>query len=218
MPSIFNFAAGISNARMCRSKVDIGFIIDGSGSVGVQNWKRELQFITQMTRFFNLGPGTARAAVVTFSDPRYTKLQIKLSNFKDPVAFWAAVNKLDYYGYRTRIDIALDIAYKDMFSKENGARRGVPKLLFLVTDGKQNPKYDSGRKIRLKEHVSPLHDSGVTVVAIGVGSKVGKDELEEIAGPTENIYNVKDFKQLSSPEFASKLSGRFCQYTREYLF
>ena len=40
-------------------------------------------------------------------------------------------------GSTTRIDRALKLAHQVMFTKENGGRGAVPKILILLTDGAQ---------------------------------------------------------------------------------
>ena len=42
-------------------------------------------------------------------------------------------------GYTTRIDRALRLAQKTMFTPENGARAGQANILILLTDGSQSP-------------------------------------------------------------------------------
>ena len=51
-------------AVFCQSKVDVGFILDSSGSLGLSNYKIEKQLLKQLAAGFGQ---ESRVAVITFS-------------------------------------------------------------------------------------------------------------------------------------------------------
>ena len=61
------------------------------------------------------------AGVVVFSDIRpYSQLEIKFDQYYDLKPFLEHVERLPFYAYRTRIDLAFEIADKELFSKAGG--------------------------------------------------------------------------------------------------
>lgn len=45
---------------------DLIFVLDGSGSEGLQNFNRQLQFVSNFTKQFEIGPDHTRVALVSF--------------------------------------------------------------------------------------------------------------------------------------------------------
>merc|ERR1719183_2032174 len=58
--------------RACGATADIGFLLDGSGSVGKEGWKAQLDFVRDFTGAIQASKDTAHIAVATFAGPRYS--------------------------------------------------------------------------------------------------------------------------------------------------
>lgn len=56
---------------------------------------------------------------------------------------------------------------------------------------------------------------GVTVYALGVGSRVDQAELEQIASGSQNVYNSTSFKDLKN--IAGEIRHHFCRGIEEFL-
>ena len=56
--------------------------------------------------------------------------------------FIKKVNRIRNFDSNTRIDIALKLAKKEMFTEANGMRPNLPNILFLITDGSQTKEDD----------------------------------------------------------------------------
>ncbi len=135
------------------------------------------------------------------------ELSAKLSDYKSNDEFMTAVDKLPFMGYTTRIDKALKVAKDQLFSQPNGARAGVPKILFVLTDGAQTNDIDA---VDPSEIAKTIRESGVTVIVIGIGSKVKTGELTRIAGDQSKMYLAKNFDHLNSAAFLQRLSNNSC--------
>ena len=134
----FQFFTGNYNSYLekCHSMVDVGFILDSSGSLRYQ-YHKEKDFLKALAGAFNIGEDGSRAGVVTFSyDSEHS---IKLKDHMDISSFGAAVDAIPLMGSTTRIDTALRLAQKELFSVENGGRDIAPNILVLLTDGSQTP-------------------------------------------------------------------------------
>ena len=73
------------------------------------------------------------------------------------------------------------------------ARTNLPKVLIVLTDGKQS---SDPRATPLDEAVLPLLQLGVKVLAVGVGNDISRDELKLIVERDQDIFTVDDFDDL----------------------
>ena len=105
--------------------MDIGFVLDASGSVE-EHYKKEKRFVQQLATAFDISKEGSRAGVIQFSDD--AELSIPLSAYTDAESFNMAVEKLSYPMYRTRIDLALKMARDELFDPKNGARPDKKKV------------------------------------------------------------------------------------------
>lgn len=74
---------------------------------------------------FQFSTNGAHGSVIVFSDRinekvQYTKVTIKLNNNLSGFEFGEAINETPYFGFRTRIDLAFELADKVVFTAENG--------------------------------------------------------------------------------------------------
>lgn len=177
-------------------KVDAIFVIDTSGSVLPEQHQRQKDFIKRVAEVNELNKDGLHAGVIVFSQS--SSVEIKLNDYYDLNAFTAAVQKLKQECSVTRIDKGLKQSYDLLLSKRYGARDGVPKVLFLLLDGKQTQQENY---IEPSVAAKPIQDAGVLMKAIGMGSEVDSKELESIAGSIENVYMIKSYKKLGDKSF-----------------
>jgi secreted protein with Ig-like and vWFA domain len=168
--------------------VDIGFLLDGSGSVGNQGFLRVLNFVNQIVSAFNISRETAQAGVTEFSNKPV--IHIKLDDFQDSRLLQDEISKIVDSGGRTRTDLSLQIMSQEFFTYENGSRTGVPKVLVLVTDGKSTGTQP------LSESVKELRKKGVIIYSVGVGDNINVQELKDISRTERDIFVSKDFSSI----------------------
>lgn len=86
------------------------------------------------------------------------------------------------------------------------ARPNVRKVLVLLTDGRQTQDPDV---VALDVASKPLKDMGVKIYAVGVGHKIDKNELEQIASKPSDVFTVDSFTALlgESQTIAAKACG-----------
>jgi hypothetical protein len=168
--------------------VDIGFLLDGSGSVGNQGFLRVLNFVNQIVSAFNISRETAQAGVTEFSNKPV--IHIKLDDFQDSRLLQDEISKIIDSGGRTRTDLSLQIMSQEFFTYENGSRAGVPKVLVLVTDGKSTGTQP------LSESVKELRKKGVIIYSVGVGDNINMQELKSISRTERDVFVSKDFSSI----------------------
>ena len=95
----------------------------------------------------------------------------------------------------TRIDLGLTIAHRLLFTKAyGGARAGVKKLAFILTDGKQNPDKD-GVAVSVAVAAKPLIDANIKTISIGIGKDVNKHELRAMVEFDEDVTLTANFEE-----------------------
>ena len=52
---------------VCKTRLDLAFVIDGSGSVGRANFRRCLYFVRRLIASFKIGRGHTRVGVMVYS-------------------------------------------------------------------------------------------------------------------------------------------------------
>ncbi len=183
--------------------------MDSSGSVR-KHYLDEKFFVQRIASRFEIIEAGSHGGVILFSSHGYIKTVIKFTDFLTTRSFNEAVGLLPFYGYMTRIDTALKLAHTELYTAEGRARPNVRKLLFLITDGRQNPDFENGKRLDPAKEAENLHLSGVQVYAVGIGSKVNHTELSLITKDKSKVYMASDFKELVSDAFVSKVSKRLC--------
>ena len=153
--------------------MDIIYLMDSSGSISLDDFERQKDFVIDLVRVFPIGPSASRAAVVTYHD--WPNVRANFNDFDSTDSFVKAVDAINQTRGRTRIDRAL-IKTSEMFKS---ARRNVQKVLITLTDGAQTPDPDS---MALDEASQLLRDQGVKVYALGVGHMINKNPVEVYGG------------------------------------
>ena len=155
---------------------------------------------------FDISPNGSRAGVVTFS--YNAEHSIKLKDHDDLAGFNTAVDKIPLMGSTTRIDKALRLTQRELFSLSNGARPGIPKILVLLTDGSQTADADA---VDPGDIADELRDQGIRVLVIGIGGGVNQTELLHLGGGQANTFSAASFDELVSSSFIKKVMEKKCE-------
>lgn len=114
----------------CSARVDLAFIIDGSGSIesyGKGNFRRCLNFVRAIVSGFNTDNGQTRIAVVLFSSrPR---LIFDFRRYRRKWQLLRAISRIRYPRGGTKTGSAMRYTYSRVFKY---ARRGVRKVTFRL--------------------------------------------------------------------------------------
>uniref|UniRef100_A0A0B7ART5 Collagen alpha-3(VI) chain n=2 Tax=Arion vulgaris TaxID=1028688 RepID=A0A0B7ART5_9EUPU len=175
----------------CRSKGDVIFVLDTSGSVGEYNFGLMKNFTYNTVQDLQLDNGFFRVGFITFSDSSRIAFQLNTYTTKDEI--FDAIDKIPYvYGY-THTAEALRRVHREMFTVRNGDRPDVPNLLVVVTDGLSNINPEETLpQARL------IKASGTTIVTVAI-NLVNNHELRGITSPPieDNLIEVTDFESLN---------------------
>ena len=189
----------------CQAVVDIGFILESTDSVKAEHRKAK-EFLKFFAASFGISSKGTRAGVVTFS--YFGELSIKLSDHSDISSFNLAVDNIKLMGSTARIDKALCLAQRKLFSLANGGRLGVPKLLILLT-------YSSPvQNARVGEIADELRADGINILVVGIGRYMNATELLQIADSQQNLYITNN---LYASNFVSSTKKDTCERGNAFL-
>ncbi|XP_041665058.1 collagen alpha-1(XIV) chain-like isoform X1 [Cheilinus undulatus] len=178
--------------EVCKAaKADLVFLVDGSWSIGDENFQKIIKFLHSTTGALDqIGPDGTQVAIAQFSDDART--EFKLNSHRDKEQLLDAINKISYKGGNTKTGRAIQHVKQNIFTPEGGVRRGIPNVLVVLTDGRSQ---DDVNKVS-KE----MQMEGYIVFAIGFAD-ADYGELVSIASkPSDrHVFFVDDldaFKKI----------------------
>ncbi|XP_035987117.1 collagen alpha-1(XIV) chain isoform X1 [Fundulus heteroclitus] len=179
--------------EVCKeAKADLAFLVDGSWSIGDDNFMKITQFLySTMGSLDLIGPDGTQVAVAQFSDDART--EFLLSSHGNKEALLEAVQNIRYKGGNTKTGRAIKHVKESIFTPAAGARRAVPKVLVVLTDGRSQ---DDVNKVS-KE----MQMEGYIIFAIGFAD-ADYGELVNIASkPSDrHVFFVDDVDAVKKIE------------------
>uniref|UniRef100_A0A8C2CL42 Collagen alpha-1(XII) chain n=1 Tax=Cyprinus carpio TaxID=7962 RepID=A0A8C2CL42_CYPCA len=170
---------------------DLVFLVDGSWSVGRENFKFIRSFIAAMASAFDLGEDKTRVGVVQYSTD--TRTEFNLNQYFKKAELLRAINSLPYKGGNTMTGEALDHLLKNMFTEAAGARKVFPRVAVVITDGKsQDP---------VEGHAKKLKNAGVEIFTLGI-KEADEEELKQMSSTPyrTHVYTVPNFDMIKAVE------------------
>ena len=167
---------------VCRARLDLGFVVDGSGSVGRRNFARCIHFIQNLVSSFSINRRFTRVGIVVYSNR--PQPQFSFNRYSDARSLVSAIGRIRYPRGGTKTGRALHYARGYLFARSN--RR---KVLVVITDGRS---YD-----RVHAPAAALRRMGVEIVAVGVGKRYNSRQLIEMARDRRHVFTA-GFRNLGS--------------------
>lgn len=164
-------------------------MVDGSWSIGTENFEQIRRFLFTLVNSFDVGPDHIRIGLVQYSTTPRTEFQ--LNTYQDKGDILQYINTLPYMGGGTQTGQGLDFLLQWHFVEAAGsrARQNVPQIAVVITDGKSQDDVDS--------HALRLRRKGIVLYAIGI-KDADVEQLKEIANEphSQHVYSVSDFSAL----------------------
>ncbi|XP_070692202.1 collagen alpha-6(VI) chain [Pempheris klunzingeri] len=168
---------------------DIVFMVDGSWSIGAENFEQIRQFLYTLVNSFDVGPDHVRIGLVQYSTSPRTEFLLNTHQNKQDILQY--ISKLPYMGGGTQTGQGLDFMLNEHFVEAAGSRaaKNVPQIAVVITDGKSQDNVES--------HAQSLKRKGILLYAIGI-KDADEDQLREIANEphSQHVYSVSDFAAL----------------------
>lgn len=174
------------------NKVDLVFLVESTGKMGVANWRRTVLFMKYVADAFDISRTGTRLGFVM--EGRTFQIVVNLNRIVKKPLLLAVMGLIPLPFGNGKIGKGLSDV-KDLVLNPS-ARRNIPQVLIVLTDGKSIDD--------ITQPVKSLADSGVEIFTVGLGKRVSLGQLAKIASfpSTTHMYHGK-FKEVV--KIASKL-------------
>ncbi|XP_077702810.1 matrilin-2 isoform X1 [Canis aureus] len=189
--------------RCTEGPLDLVFVIDGSKSLGEENFEIVKQFVAGIIDSLAVSPKAARVGLLQYSTQ--VRTEFTLGDFSSARDMKKAVAHMKYMGKGSMTGLALKHMFERSFNPVEGARPvspGVSRVAIVFTDGRAQDDVSAwARRARA---------GGITMYAVGVGKAI-EEELQEIASePTDkHLFYAEDFSTMG--EISEKLKKGICE-------
>ncbi|XP_076767367.1 matrilin-2 isoform X3 [Arvicanthis niloticus] len=200
----FRLAEDGKRCRRCtEGPIDLVFVIDGSKSLGEENFEIVKHFVTGIIDSLAVSPKAARVGLLQYSTQ--VRTEFTLRGFNSAKDMKKAVAHMKYMGKGSMTGLALKHMFERSFTQVEGARplsTRVPRVAIVFTDGRAQDD--------VSEWASKAKANGITMYAVGVGKAI-EEELQEIASePTDkHLFYAEDFSTMG--EISEKLKQGICE-------
>ncbi|XP_017333441.2 collagen alpha-6(VI) chain isoform X1 [Ictalurus punctatus] len=168
---------------------DIVFLVDGSWSIGTENFQKIRDFLLTLVNSFDVSPNKVQIGLVQYSNSPHSEFYFNSFETKQKILDY--ITNLPYRGGGTKTGLGLNFLLKQHFVKEAGSRAkdGVPQIAVVITDGQSQDN--------VEPHAQDLKHQGIILYAIGI-KDADMEQLKEIATKPhdQHIYSVSDFTAL----------------------
>uniref|UniRef100_K7G470 Matrilin 2 n=1 Tax=Pelodiscus sinensis TaxID=13735 RepID=K7G470_PELSI len=189
--------------RCTEGPIDLVFVIDGSKSLGENNFEVVKEFVSGILDSLEISPKAARVGLLQYSSQVRTEFTLRqFSTVKD---MKKAVSHMKYMGKGSMTGLALKQMFERSFTEAEGARpvsADVPRVSIVFTDGRAQDE--------VSEWASKAKQNGITIYAVGIGKAI-EEELLEIASepPDKHLFYAEDFSTME--EISEKLKKQICE-------
>ncbi|XP_004560076.2 matrilin-2 isoform X1 [Maylandia zebra] len=179
--------------------MDLVFVIDGSKSLGPNNFELVKQFVNSIVDSLDISKMGTHVGLLQYSTK--VRTEFTLGQYSTAQHIKSAVNRMQYMGRGSMTGSALRHMFESSFSTKEGGRFNIPRVSIVFTDGRSQDD--------VSEWATKAKNSGITIYALGVGKAI-EQELREIASePDEkHLYYAEDFEKMA--EITKKLKSRIC--------
>lgn len=177
----------IYSFKVCQAKLDMAFIIDGSGSIeayGKGNFKRCLNFVKRLVVSFKISKRFTRVGVVLFS--YRARLIFSFNTYSRKRDILRAIDRIRYPRGGTKTGRAISYAQRVLFRRRRGGRKPV---MIVMTDGRSQDRVSGAARALKRERVE--------IFAIGIGKRYNINQLIQIASSRRHVYTA-GFRNLPS--------------------
>jgi hypothetical protein len=183
-------------------KMDLGLVLDASGSVGEINYALQIKFTKDLLGRVNVGENKTHVGIINYSTTN--EILTWLNTDYDLRRKLQQVDRATFFGSGTDTALALKQA-NNVFSYQHGLREveeGATPVLFVITDGQSDDRSATIAAALV------LKNEGIQIVSVGVGSGPDLVELQAICTPpaSNNYFAMSDYTALEQKlnQFTSK--------------
>uniref|UniRef100_A0A8U7NTU7 Integrin subunit alpha 1 n=1 Tax=Corvus moneduloides TaxID=1196302 RepID=A0A8U7NTU7_CORMO len=164
----------------CKTQLDIVIVLDGSNSI--YPWESVTDFLNSLLRNMDIGPQQTQVGIVQYGQT--VVHEFFLNTYSTTEDVMAAASRIRQRGgTQTMTALGIDTAREEAFTEAHGARRGVQKVMVIVTDGESHDNY------RLQEVIDDCEDENIQRFAIAI---LGSYSRGNLSTEKFHFFNVSD--------------------------
>uniref|UniRef100_A0A4W3H3F5 Matrilin 2 n=1 Tax=Callorhinchus milii TaxID=7868 RepID=A0A4W3H3F5_CALMI len=192
--------------RKCaKEALDLVFVIDGSKSLGPQNFHLVKQFVSSIVGALEVSPNATRVGLVQYSTK--VRTEFALGRHTTARGIKEAVSQVRYMGRGSKLGLALQQLSQSSFTDIEGVRsplQDASKVAVVFID--------SHAQDDVSQWATKAKQNGIIIYAVGVGDTV-ESKLQQIASHPQDkySYHAEDFSAIG--EIAEKLKTQICKGT-----
>ncbi|KAF5921860.1 hypothetical protein HPG69_013034 [Diceros bicornis minor] len=167
-------------------QIDLVFLMDGSNSIGPEDFKKMKEFLASVVQDFDVSVNRVRIGAAQFSHSYQP--EFPLGTFIGKREISLQIEKIQQiFGY-THIGAALR-QVGHYFQPDMGSRinAGTPQVLLVLTDGQSQDE--------VAEAAEDLRRKGINIYSVGIGD-VDDQQLIQITGTADKKLTVHNFDEL----------------------
>ncbi|KFR17770.1 Matrilin-2, partial [Opisthocomus hoazin] len=199
------------DGKTCRTctegPVDLVFVIDGSKSLGEDNFEIVKQFVSGVLDSLEISPKAARVGLLQYSTE--VRTEFTLRQFSSAKDMKKAVSQMKYMGRGSMTGLALKQMFERSFTETEGARplsANVPRISIVFTDGRAQDE--------VSEWAARAKRNGIIIYAIGIGKAIEEELLEIASEPSyKHLFYAEDFTAME--DISEELRVQICEALRE---
>ena len=175
--------------------------MDSSGSVSDMDYSTGMKFIQDVIEASDFDNGNVEAGLILYSSEII--VESEFTNDKKALIEIVKRNR-KIFGMTSTGEAILKAA--ELFKAiENSS--GVPKIMYLITDGWSNGM------VNVEDAAPVIKKLGVTCYAVGVGYGFNEEELKAIASDGDYVYDTSSYDELLKK--ANQAQEQFCSTSAE---
>ncbi|XP_047410826.1 integrin alpha-1 [Sciurus carolinensis] len=190
----FEVVKSFALVQECSTQLDIVIVLDGSNSI--YPWGSVTAFLNDLLERMDIGPKQTQVGIVQYGENVTHEFNLNKYSSTEEVLV-AAKQIVQRGGRQTMTALGIDTARKEAFTEARGARRGVKKVMVIVTDGESHDNH------RLNKVIQDCEDENIQRFSIAILGSYNRgnlstekfvEEIKSIASePTEkHFFNVSD--------------------------
>ncbi|XP_054842509.1 integrin alpha-1 [Eublepharis macularius] len=182
------------SVKECQTELDLVIVLDGSNSI--YPWDSVTLFLNRLLQNMDIGPQQTQVGIVQYGENVTHEFNLNTYTTTEDV-LTAANAIIQRKGRQTMTALGIDTARKEAFTEARGARRGVRKVMVVVTDGESHDSF------KLQKVIDDCENDDIQRYAIAILGSYNRgnlstekfiEEIKSIASkPTEkHFFNVSD--------------------------
>ncbi|KAJ8291155.1 hypothetical protein GJAV_G00022010 [Gymnothorax javanicus] len=185
-------------SKTCYNSVNLGFLIDGSSSVGDSNFRLMLEFMAGIAEAFEISDLGARVGAVQFTYDQ--KLEMDFNHYTEKEAALEAIRGIRYMSGGTATGDAITYTVDNLFRPHKASAGS--NFLIIITDGQSYDEVGGPAKNAKSE--------GITVFSVGV-AWAPMDDLKTMASEPKgsHAFFTRDFTGLE--QYQQAIVKGICQ-------